>query len=213
MQQIVDIRIFREACMFTLIIKYVKLSLECFFMIILLSGCGGSSSSSKGETLEIPVDLPEICHDIDFNINVEMREICGVKTRSYRGYKNVPQYRLLLRPKGGKIVRKGGEFELRLPKMLPIPLPRSFKDKIEFNERSRREYIKSTWEYHEFFPEGSDDRIKIMRINIPMLDGDKKSICYTILQKPRKIRKVQEGYASELKLLKCAAFDRLKPKE
>ena len=171
-------------------------------------GCGSSSQSSN---LEVPLDMPEICHDIDFNLNVEMRDICGVKARNYRAYKNIPQYRLLLRPKGGKIVKKEGALELRLPKMLPIELPPPLMEQIEFSEESRREYLKSTWEYYEFFQKPTDERIKIMRINIPLKIGDNKSMCYTILVKPSKVRKVMEGYSSELELLDCEAFDRLKP--
>ena len=142
-----------------------------------------------------------------------MRKMCGVKTRTYRAYKNIPQYRLLMRPKGGKIVRKEGKLELRLPKMLPIALPSSVSGQIEFSEEARREYIKSTWEYYEFFQKVSDERIKIMRINIPMKVGDKTSMCYTILAKPKKVRKVMEGYSSELELLDCGAFDKLRPAE
>ncbi|MFC1586080.1 hypothetical protein ACFL5V_11070 [Fibrobacterota bacterium] len=194
------------------LMKIPLISISLIICLLFLFHCGGTSQSG-GDTLEVPVDLPEICHGIDFNLNVEMREVCGVKTRKYLSYKNIPQYRLLLRPKGGKVVKKGKEYELRLPKMLPISLPKNLSSKLEFNEEARRQYIKSTWEYHEFFPEDSDERMKIMRITIPLNDGTKRNICYTILPKPQKIRKVMQGYASELKALDCGAFDKLKPEE
>ncbi|MBF0430342.1 MAG: hypothetical protein HQK83_03630 [Fibrobacteria bacterium] len=176
-------------------------------LLVCLSQCG--SSSGKKQILDVPIDMPEVCQGIDFNLNVEMREMCGVKSRSYRAYKNVPQYRMLLRPKGGKIVRKGDQYQLRLPKMIPIDLPPAMLGRITFSEDARRTYVKSKWDYHEFFPDGSNDRIKIMRIAIPLNDGNNKEVCYTILSNPTKVRKVQEGFANQLEVLDCSAFDRL----
>jgi len=190
---------------------YYKSVLISFSALILI-GCGGTGGKKK-DTLEVPLDMPAICHDVDFDLNIEMREMCGVKVRNYRAYKNVPQYRMLIRPKGGKIVKKGDKYELRLPKMIPIILPTSLSGKIEFNESSRRTYLQSTWEYYEFFPGDGEERVKIMRIDIPVVGNAKKSVCYTILSRPSKVSKVQTGFASQLEVLECSAFNRLKPEQ
>ena len=77
---------------------------------------------------------------------------------------------------------------------------------------SRVNYIKSKWDYQEFFPKGGDTRIKMMKIMIPLNDGTIADICYTIPRRPKKVSKVQMGYATKLKDMDCRDFDKLKPK-
>ncbi len=172
---------------------------------------GGCTSTSKSSKIYVPTDMPEICHGIDFRVDVQMRKICGVKTRKYRSYKNHPQYRILLRPKNGKLIKKGKRLELRIPQMLPISLPTSFEDKINFSETFRRRFIKSKWDYLEFIDPASKKRMKVMKIVIPFDNSPSSGeVCYHILTKKRTKTKIQRGYASELDELPCEDFERLK---
>jgi hypothetical protein len=178
-----------------------------FSLFIILSSCG---SSNSGDKLDTPSDMPEICHGIDFKLNVEMREICGVRLRNYRAYKNIQQYRVLLQPKGAKIVKSGDNIALELPKTLPIALPEEFLTKIQFDESFRQELIKNKLDYQEFFPKGSNNRIKMMKILIPFKDGTQGALCYEIPKRAEKVSKVQMGYASSLKDLPCKIFEEWK---
>jgi hypothetical protein len=172
---------------------------------ILLSGC-----ASHGKAIA-PEDMPAICQDLDFNRDASMREICGVKTRTYMAYRNVPEHRNLLLPKEGKIVKKDGILELRLASTLPIELPKEFNDKIYFDEKVRRDFIKSKMDYCEFFPENSDKHVKLIRLDIPLDLGGEISVCYTLEAKVTTVQR-KTGYASHLEPMECADFQKLKEK-
>lgn len=171
-----------------------------------LLACGGPSQSS----LHVPLDMPEICQGINFELNVEMREVCGVEIRSYKGYKNIPDYRLLVRPKGGQLVSKGRGYELRLPNFLPVKIPAQIGGKIEFSEPLRSQPLKNQFDFQEFFPEGSADRLQMLRIDLPLAAGGTGSLCYTIPPKPTTIAPVQKGYARRLEPLDCPIYDKLR---
>jgi hypothetical protein len=176
-----------------------------------LCGCAGSGpqSSSSGKVYA-PEDMPEICQDIDFNrAGADLKEECGVQTRNYRAYKNIPEHRNLLLPKGAKIVRKGKKLELRLQNTLPTDLPSDFEGKLLFDEKLRRTFIKSKMDYCEFFPENSTERLRVIKLQIPLDIGGEKAICYTVESKPTTIQR-NAGYAGRLEALDCADFDRLK---
>ena len=172
---------------------------------LLLSGCAGHGKAIA------PEDMPAICQDLDFNRDASMREICGVKTRTYMAYRNVPEHRNLLLPKEGKIVKKDGILELRLPSTLPIELPKEFNGKIYFDEKVRRDFIKSRMDYCEFFPENSDKHVKLIRLDIPLDLGGELSVCYTLEAKVSTVQR-KTGYASHLEPMECADFQKLKEK-
>lgn len=175
----------------------------------LLAGCG--SSQPGGSKVIAPDDMPDICQDLDFNRDVELRELCGVKTRDYMAYRNIPEHRNLLLPKGGKIIKKGKVMELRLQGTLPIILPEDLFGKIVFDEKLRRTFIKSRMDYCEFFPDEASHNVKIIRLDIPQDTGGEFSVCYTIESRPSSTQR-KTGYASRLEPLACDDFTRLKNK-
>jgi hypothetical protein len=154
--------------------------------------------------------MPDICQDIDFNqAGAELKKECGVQTRNYRAYKNIPEHRNLLLPKGAKIVRKGKSLELRLQNTLPIDLPPDLEGKLLFDEKLRRTFVKSKMDYCEFFPEHSTERLRIIKLDIPLDIGGVKSVCYTVESRPNTAQR-KAGYAGRLEPLECADFLRLK---
>jgi hypothetical protein len=180
------------------------LALQCLY------GCGAGPSASARQKVYAPEDMPEICQDIDFNkAGSELKAECGVKTRNYMAYRNIPEHRNLLLPKGAKIVRKAEGLELRLTSTLPIDLPSDMEGKIFFDEKLRRSFIKNRMDYCEFFPAGSADRLRIMRLDIPLDVGGEKSACFTVGFPPSTAQR-KAGYAGRLETLDCADFVKLK---
>lgn len=177
----------------------------------LVLGCGGSSNGSAAQPkVYAPEDMPEICQDIDFNqAGKDIKELCGVQTRNYRAYKNIPEHRNLLLPKGAKIIRKGKIMELRLVNTLPINLPADFEGTLRFDEKLRRTFIKSRLDYCEFFPENSTDRLRIIKLDIPLDVGGVKTMCYTVESRPNTVQR-KAGFAGRLEPLECEDFHRLK---
>jgi hypothetical protein len=180
-------------------------------LALALQGCGGSApGTSRQPKVYAPEDMPEICQDIDFNqAGKEIKEECGVQTRNYRAYKNIPEHRNLLLPKGAKIVRKGKGLELRLLNTLPIALPSGLEGKLLFDEKLRRTFVKTKMDYCEFFPENSADRLRIIKLDIPFDLGGETSICYTVESRPTTAQR-NAGYAGRLEALECSDFLRLK---
>ena len=178
--------------------------------LLLWAGCSGGGPK-PGAKVIAPADMPDICQDLDFNRDVQLRKICGVKTRNYMAYRNVPEHRNLLQPKGGKLVKKGRELELRLENTLPASLPVEFQGKIFFDEKLRRTFIRSRMDYCEFFPENADQSVKVIRLDIPFEAGGEASVCYTVEAKAGSSQR-KAGYAGRLEPLDCADFQRLKLK-
>ncbi len=174
-------------------------------------GCGGSSSATPSATkVYAPEDMPEICQDIDFtHAGADIKEMCGVQTRNYKAYRNIPEHRNLLLPKGGKIVKKDKMLELRLQNTLPIALPADLAGKILFDEKLRRNFVKSKMDYCEFFPEGSTERVRAMSLEIPLDIGGSTTLCYTVESGPTSAQR-KVGYAGRLEPLTCDDFLRLK---
>ncbi len=163
-------------------------------------------SSSK---LYVPDDMPEICREIDFRLDASLREVCGVETRNYMAYKNIPRHRSLLQPKGARIIQKGNGMELRLENTLPINLPKEFAGKISFGEEIRRSFIPSRMDYLEFFPEeSSSQRVRIMRLDIPV-DRGELSVCYTVIPQISTSQR-KTGFASSLEAMNCNNFEMMK---
>jgi hypothetical protein len=188
----------------------VLASLSALIPFGAVGGCGGGPSASAREKVYAPEDMPDICQDIDFDqAGSKLKAECGVKTRNYRAYRNIPEHRNLLLPKGAKIVRKAEGLELRLTHTLPIGLPAEFEGKILFDEKLRRTFIKNRMDYCEFFPEHATGRLRIMRLEIPLDAGGEKSACFTVGAPPSTAQR-KAGYAGRLETLDCADFEKLK---
>lgn len=187
------------------------------FLLPLFAACAsGPPAPDGGQGLYVPEDLPDICKEIDFLRNPEYQDLCGVKSRKYAAYRNLPAHRDLLRPKNAKIVRKADRLELRLERCLPIAMPADLEREIDFSEASRRSPLKSEMEYAEALllshaggAEGgeSDDRERILRITLPLKNGGSRGLCYRVVV-PRELAQRKPGYASELVELHCEEFDR-----
>ncbi len=157
-----------------------------------------------------PEDMPDICQDIDFNsAGADLKAECGVQTRNYMAYRNIPVHRNLLLPKGANIVRKGKGLELRLAGTLPIGLPPEMDGKILFDEKMRRTFIKNKMDYAEFFRDGSSQRLRIMRLEIPLDAGGLQTVCYSVGNPPTTAQR-KAGYAGRLESMECADFGKLK---
>ncbi len=154
--------------------------------------------------------MPDICKDIDFNQSGEdLKELCGVKTRNYKAYRNIPEHRNLLLPKGARIVHKGKTFELRLQNTLPISLPEDLEGTLQFDEKMRRNLVKSKMDYCEFFPENSSERLKIFSLEIPLDIGGSRTFCFSVQGHPTTAQR-NAGYAGHLETLACSDFQKLK---
>jgi len=186
-------------------------SLSCAFStaaLVTLCGCAGTGGSR--EKVYAPEDMPDICQDIDFNqAGADLKAECGVQTRNYMAYRNIPEHRNLLLPKGAKIVQKGKGLELRLTNTLPIGLPEAMDGKILFDENLRRTFLKDRMDYCEFFPEHATDRMRILRLDIPLDVGGQESVCFSLGSPPATTQR-KAGFAGRLEHLDCADFEKLK---
>ena len=177
--------------------------------LLALCRCGGTAPSGI-QKVYAPDDMPDICQDIDFNqAGTDLMAECGVQTRNYMAYRNIPEHRNLLLPKGAKIIRKPEGLELRLSQTLPIDLPPGMAGKIFFDEKLRRNFIKNRMDYCEFFPEHSASRLRILRLDIPLDAGGEASVCFTLGGPPSTAQR-KAGYAGRLEKLDCADFENLK---
>ena len=180
------------------------------FLTFTFFGCANTVQSNGQSKVYAPEDMPDICQDLDFNqVGNDLKEICGVQSRNYKAYRNIPEHRNLLLPKGGKIVKKGKIFELRLQNTLPIRLTDEVEGKILFDEKLRRTLIKSKMDYCEFFPQNSNERLRIIQLEVPLDIGGARTFCYTVESKPESGQR-KTGYASRLENLNCDDFQRLK---
>jgi hypothetical protein len=169
-----------------------------------LLACGGSS---RDDVLIVPTEMPEICKGIDFTMQPDMRDICGVRPARYQSYKNIPQQRYLIMPKGASMVKKDGKVELRLPNTLPIPLPISESEGLSFSQDNRLVYLKNTMIYKELFPSGQA-RIKMFKLQIPLDDGNVKSFCFNLPE--TKVEERKRTYSgTEIEPLQCTDFDNI----
>ncbi len=163
-------------------------------------------ASSK---MYVPDDLPDICREIDFRFDAALREVCGVETRNYMAYRNIPRHRSLLQPKGAKIIHKGKGLELRMENTLPIDLPKEFQGRIAFGEEVRRSFIASRMDYLEFFAEAtSTQRARVLRLDVPVDNGE-LSVCYTVIPQIVTAQR-KTGHATSLEPLNCREFEMLK---
>lgn len=152
--------------------------------------------------------MPDICRDIDFNTADQgLREECGVVSRNYKAYRNIPEHRNLLVPKNGKIVERDGGLELRLEGFLAVDLPPTLNNRIEFSEKLRRQTLKTRYHYFEYFPPKASRPDKMIQIEIPTLDSAWVPVCYFV-ERPRQTSQRKLGYASRLLPLDCQEWKR-----
>ncbi|NLB64428.1 MAG: hypothetical protein GX801_10055 [Fibrobacter sp.] len=166
-----------------------------------------SCSSSKNVVLDVPTDLPEICKGIDFVSQPDMRELCGVRTLRYQAYQNIALQRYLIMPKGASIVKSQNSLELRLPNILPIPLPQELANSIEFSQEKRLEQIKNTMDYKELFT-SNRERIKIFKLSIPLDAGGVNEFCFNIPEVKLDNRKRTHS-STRIESLKCSDYDNI----
>lgn len=168
--------------------------------------CGGTKGSD--EALEVPTDMPEICKNIDFVSQPDMREVCGVRVARYKSYKNIPMQRYLVNPKDASLVKSDGKVELRLPNTLPIQLDSSMSEGFAFTQDKRLEKIRNTMEYKELFPTGGE-RVKMFRLNIPREEGSPLDLCFRVPNKKGNDRTRMVAMGNEIESMTCADFEML----
>jgi hypothetical protein len=127
-------------------------------------------------------------------------------------YRNIPEYRSLIIPKGGKIVRKGGEVELRIPDFLPVSIPKKIGERLDFGERVRRKFIPSDMEYFEYFQGEAERPIRLMKISLPLDRDGTELICFSV-ENPLETQQRKVGYAKRLVELPCRNFNVIKARE
>ncbi len=173
-----------------------------------LAGCAGSKSGGNGDNLEIPTNMPPICRDIDFVAQPDMREMCGVRVSHSKAYKNIPQQRYLIKPAETSIVKSNGQLELRFQNSLPLILDGPIVDELVFNQDTRLQKIRNSYDYHEIYTKNSG-RIRIFKMGIPTDAGNTYNFCYNIPEKKGNARTRSVAMGNRIEAMSCADFDRL----
>jgi len=175
------------------------------------SKTSASSPASRDETLYIPVDMPEICQNVDFRTNKSMRKECGVKSMRYQAYYNVPMQRYLINPKQASLVRTGDKTEIRFPNTFPVALDVTTKlQGIQFSEDKRLVKIENTMDYKEFYDE-KKERFKLFKLKIP---SDTKPIvenelCFKVPELKGSDRTRSPAMSVKMEPLPCDSLDAL----
>jgi hypothetical protein len=182
-----------------------------FFLACSSSSTSSSSSSQKEEALFIPLDMPEICQNIDFSTNKNMRKECGVKPIRYQAYYNLPKQRYLIYPKQASLVKTGEKIEIRFPNTFPVALDITAKlQGIQFNEEKRLVKIENTMDYKEFFDE-KKERFKLFKLKIP---SDTKPVienelCFKVPELKGSDRTRSPAMTVKMELMTCDSLDAL----
>ena len=185
------------------------LAVSCALM---LAGCGGSSTSSAAQPkVYAPEDMPEICQDIDFNqAGTDIKEICGVQTRNYWPYKNIPEHRNLLAAQGRQDRPQGQGPGIAIAEYPAHRLPRGPGRQAPFRREAAAEFRQDQDGLLRILPRGLDDeRLRIIKLDIPLDIGGGGSICYTVESRPNTAQR-KAGFAGRLEPLECTDFMRLK---
>lgn len=189
--------------------RNIKFLTGLFLMSTLtaLFGCAGSSSSN-GEDLEVPTNMPPICRDIDFVAQPDMREMCGVRKVHNRAYKNIPQQRYLIKPAETSIVKTSDKMELRFQNSLPIVLEGPIVNEIKFNQDKRLEKIKNSYEYHEIYSK-EGERLRIFKMGIPTDEGHVYNFCFRVPDRKGSERTRNKAMGNHIESMTCADYDML----
>lgn len=169
-------------------------------------------SCASSEKLEIPAELPEICRGIDFVSQPDMREVCGVRPLRFQSYKNIPQQRYMIMPKGASLVKTKEVIELRLPNLTPITMPSDLAKQLDFSPDSRLVYIKNTMLYKEIFPPGQE-RIKMFKLDIPTITGTMYPVCFLVPNKAQTSDSRNKSILGQsIEVLDCNEFQQIASK-
>lgn len=170
-----------------------------------LAALAACSSSSKGEDLEIPANMPEICRDIDFVERPDMREICGVRKVRYQAYRNIPQVRYLVAPKEATLVKEKGKLELRLENSKPIELKGPVVRELSFTPEARNQKVKNTYDYKEIFEENGT-RHRVFKLGIPTEYGHVFDFCFEIPEAKGSDRTRSQAMGTEVEEITCDEY-------
>jgi hypothetical protein len=165
--------------------------------------------SKKEEALYIPLDMPDICQNIDFSTNKDKQKECGVKPINQQAYQNAPKQRYLVDPKQASLVKTGDEIEIRFPNTSPLSLDATLLYGVEFDESKRLSKIENTMDYREFFTE-KKERLKLFKLKIP---SDTKpivenEICFKVPELKGSNRTSSDATTVKMELLTCNSFNK-----
>jgi hypothetical protein len=178
---------------------------------LLLIACGSSNpNDNKREVLQIPVDMPDICQNIDFNIDKSMREPCGVKPVRYQAYYNMPMQRHLINPNEALLVKTGNKIEIRFPNTFPVPLDSEQVAGVAFSDTKRLQKIKNTMDYSELYSE-RNERFKLFKITIPsdtqpVIEND---LCFRAPEPKGRDRTRSAAMGIKMEMISCKVLDSL----
>ncbi|MDR2554449.1 MAG: hypothetical protein LBC64_03380 [Fibromonadaceae bacterium] len=164
----------------------------------------------RDENLYIPIDMPDICQNIDFNANKDMQKDCGVKPISQSAYNNSPKQRYLVAPGQASLVKTGDKIEILFPNTDPLALKASLLRGVEFDESKRLSKIQNTMDYKEFFNERRE-RLKLFKLKInsdtkPIVENE---ICFKVPEIKGDTRITSASTAPmKMELLTCEAFNK-----
>ena len=166
------------------------------------------SSGSKKEVLYIPTDMPDICQNVDFSIDKEMRKECGVKPARYQAYRNVPMQRHLVNPNQASIVKTGEKIEIRFPNTFPVSLDSAQVSGVAFSDSKRLAKIHNTMDYSEFYTEHKE-RYKLFKLTIPSdsrPDSENK-LCFRVPELKGSERTRSAAMAVQMEMIPCDSLD------
>jgi len=177
---------------------------------LFLYACSSSDPKSKKEALYIPTDMPDICQNVDFNVDKSMRETCGVKPARYQAYRNVPMQRYLINPNQASIVKNGDKIEIRFPNAHPVPLSEDQISGVNFSDSKRLAKIQNTMDYKEFYNE-KKERYKLFKITIPS-DANpavENNLCFRVPELKGSDRTRSAAMGARMELISCELLDEL----
>jgi hypothetical protein len=166
------------------------------------------SSGSKQEVLYIPTDMPDICQNVDFSIDKDMRKECGVKPARYQAYRNVPMQRHLINPNQASLVKTGDKIEIRFPNTFPVSLDSSQVSGVAFSDSKRLAKIQNSMDYKEFYTERRE-RYKLFKLTIP---SDSKpemenKLCFRVPELKGNERTRSAAMAVQMEMISCDSLD------
>jgi len=177
---------------------------------IFFYACSSSDPKSGKEALYIPTDMPDICQNVDFNIDKSMRATCGVKPARYQAYRNVPMQRYLINPNQASIVKNGDKIEIRFPNTHPVSLSEDQLTGVTFSDSKRLSKIQNTMDYKEFYNE-KKERYKLFKITIPsdVNPAIENNLCFRVPELKGSDRTRSAAMAAQMELISCEMLDEL----
>ncbi|GHV13205.1 hypothetical protein AGMMS49938_07400 [Fibrobacterales bacterium] len=181
-----------------------------FFILAVAVVFLSCSSGNKKEALYIPTDMPEICQNIDFNIDKDMRKACMVKPVRYQAYYNVPMQRYLINPNQASLVKTNGKIEIRFPNTHALVIDSTKLHGVVFSDSKRLSKIQNDMDYKEFYNE-KKERFKLFKLKIP---SDSKpqienELCFRVPELKGSDRTRSVAMAAEMEMLSCEILDSL----